>query len=142
MKKISQLLLLGAIIFCVGITKTHANDNPTICTQQYEPVCGKVNVACFTTPCEPQYETFGNACMAAGAGATDITPGECPPTNTTTPDDDVIFIDSMVATIEDKVSWAYNRGITAFNTVTEFSPDNLVTREQASKMVINLQKAS
>ena len=114
MKKISQLLFLGAIIFCVGIAKIQANDEPTMCTQQYEPVCGKANVQCITTPCEPQYETYGNACMAGVAGATDITPGECP---TTTPDDDVVLIDSMVATMEDKVSWAYNRGITSFNTV-------------------------
>jgi hypothetical protein len=141
MKKISQLLFLGAIVFCVSIAKTQANNDQVMCTQQYEPVCGKLNVACFTTPCEPEYQTYGNSCMAGAAGATEITPGECAPTNTSTPADDVIFIDSMVATIEDKVSWAYNRGITAFNTVTEFSPDNLVTREQASKMVINFAKS-
>ena len=149
MKKISQLLFVWAIIFCVGIAKTQANDNPTMCTQQYEPVCGKVNVACFTTPCEPVYETYGNACMAGAAGATDITPGECQnPTPTipenqtpTPPEDDVVLIDSVIATMQDKVTWAYNRGVTSFNTVDGFNPNNLVTREQASKMVINFAKS-
>lgn len=34
------------------------------CIQVYEPVCGKVNVQCITTPCEPVYETFSNSCLA------------------------------------------------------------------------------
>lgn len=36
----------------------------SICTAIYKPVCAKVNIQCFTTPCNPIYETFSNACQA------------------------------------------------------------------------------
>ena len=38
---------------------------PLACTMQYEPVCGCDN------------KTYGNACMARGAGAPNSTPGAC-----------------------------------------------------------------
>ena len=34
------------------------------CIQIYQPVCGKVNVQCITTPCDPILETFSNSCEA------------------------------------------------------------------------------
>lgn len=56
---------------------TIAQDKPTICTKEYMPVCGFVQVQCITAPCPPVQETFGNRCMAQAAGATDIREGTC-----------------------------------------------------------------
>lgn len=58
-------------------------DIPAICTKEYMPVCGQVQVQCIKAPCHPVQETFGNACMAKAVWATDITQGECT-TNTGT----------------------------------------------------------
>lgn len=58
-------------------------DRPAICTKEYMPVCGQVQVQCIKAPCHPVQETFGNACMAKAVWATDITQGECT-TNTGT----------------------------------------------------------
>lgn len=52
-------------------------DKPAICTKEYMPVCGQVQVQCIKAPCNPIQETFGNACMAKAAWATDIIQGEC-----------------------------------------------------------------
>ncbi len=47
-------------------------DNPdeemTVCTMEYAPVCGLV---------DGEYQTFGNDCMAEAAGVTEYTEGEC-----------------------------------------------------------------
>lgn len=49
-----------------------------VCTMEYAPVCGLVEVQCVTTPCPPIPETFGNACAACGQGnAVSYTPGAC-----------------------------------------------------------------
>lgn len=48
------------------------------CTMEYAPVCGLVQVQCFTTPCDPIPETFGNACSACAQGnVVSYTEGEC-----------------------------------------------------------------
>jgi len=41
------------------------------------PVCGKIQIQCFTTPCDPIEETFKNRCEARERGAFDIRDGEC-----------------------------------------------------------------
>jgi hypothetical protein len=49
-----------------------------ICTADYSPVCGIVEVQCVTTPCDPIPQTFGNACGAcAQGGAISYTEGSC-----------------------------------------------------------------
>ena len=40
-------------------------------------VCGKINVQCITTPCNPVEETFSNRCEARKADAFDIDNGAC-----------------------------------------------------------------
>ena len=54
-----------------------ALDESVMCTAEYAPVCGEIPRMCVTAPCESPRETFGNACMARAAGATEVTPGEC-----------------------------------------------------------------
>ena len=34
------------------------------CIEIFQPVCGKINVQCITTPCNPVHETFPNSCFA------------------------------------------------------------------------------
>lgn len=46
---------------CVVVPPTE----PVACTMQYDPVCGCDNI------------TYGNACMARGAGVPSSTPGAC-----------------------------------------------------------------
>jgi heat shock protein HslJ len=74
MKKIllSLVLSLGAMT----LSQVHAEET-MMCTQQYAPVCGEVQVQCFAAPCNPVKQTFGNACMAAAAKATNVTQGKC-----------------------------------------------------------------
>jgi len=49
-----------------------------VCTMEYAPVCGLVEVQCVTAPCDPVEETFGNACGAcAQDNVISYTPGEC-----------------------------------------------------------------
>lgn len=65
--------------------QTYAAESPTMCTAQYEPVCGFVQVQCITTPCDPVRTDFSNSCMAAAAGATDVTGGTCIMSESTPP---------------------------------------------------------
>ena len=52
-------------------------EDESICTQQYDPVCGEVEVQCIKAPCPPIKQTFSNDCFAKVAGAKNIVPGEC-----------------------------------------------------------------
>ena len=48
------------------------------CTEEYTPVCGSVNIACITTPCEPIKETFSNNCyLNQNPNASFFSEGEC-----------------------------------------------------------------
>lgn len=48
-----------------------------MCTMDYVPVCGSVQVQCITAPCNPVKQTFSNMCMAKSANATSISNGAC-----------------------------------------------------------------
>lgn len=39
-----------------------------MCTKEYAPVCGLVEIQCVTTPCDPIPQTFSNACGACSQG--------------------------------------------------------------------------
>jgi len=56
----------------------HTGNGEIGCTKEYRPVCGKVNVECFTTPCESIEQTFSNRCMLdANPNATYLRDGTC-----------------------------------------------------------------
>lgn len=65
------------------IMLTSMEEEQIACTMEYAPVCGKVQIQCFTTPCEPIYQTFGNSCsLWANKLAEYAYEGECSDTNT------------------------------------------------------------
>jgi putative hemolysin len=43
---------------------TEEQRDADVCTADYTPVCGFVQIQCITTPCEPVHQTFSNACEA------------------------------------------------------------------------------
>lgn len=77
MQKIFSLVLFLLGIYISWLAVAHASNDPVACTMEYAPVCGSVQVQCIRAPCDPVRQTFGNACVARAAGATNITPGEC-----------------------------------------------------------------
>lgn len=64
-------------IFLLGLSQSVSAETPTICTMEYAPVCGSVQVQCIKAPCNPVKQTFGNSCMAKAAQAMDIVQWEC-----------------------------------------------------------------
>lgn len=78
-----MLAILGIIVIpffasaAFAQARTPMVPGPTMCTMQYDPVCGAQPVQCVRAPCYPQYKTYGNACMAGAEGATIIHKGEC-----------------------------------------------------------------
>jgi hypothetical protein len=70
-------ILLGIITLTILVACTQKEEQPKICTMEYAPVCGKINVQCITTPCNPVEETFPNRCGAEAADAFDIKEGAC-----------------------------------------------------------------
>jgi phage shock protein PspC (stress-responsive transcriptional regulator) len=60
------------------VTCTDEMKQSDICAEIYAPVCGMVDMQCFTTPCPPVQETFSNGCHACGQGNVDsYTQGVC-----------------------------------------------------------------
>ena len=58
------LLFLGAPLDLAVIKCLPGQRKVDACIEIYQPVCGKVNVQCVTTPCPPVEETFSNSCNA------------------------------------------------------------------------------
>ncbi len=67
-------MLIG---FSQSITSVDATTQATMCTMDYVPVCGAVQVQCIMAPCNPVRQTFSNMCMAKSANATSISNGAC-----------------------------------------------------------------
>ncbi len=134
------------------------------CTMEYAPVCGKKQVQCITTPCDPIPQTYANRCMAEADWAIDITQGAC-----TQPKPQVCAqvympvcgennktygnacmaqaagepisyewecIDDLMVDFETVVQWAHANWLTDFATSETFGWDRLITREQAAKMFV------
>jgi hypothetical protein len=65
-----------------GITVTNGDSKPlpdTFCTEEYQPVCGEIDVQCIKAPCPPVQETYPNSCYAKKAGARIVSQGACAP---------------------------------------------------------------
>jgi hypothetical protein len=67
---------LIAVVYGLSL-QTVSAASQAMCTMEYAPVCGMVDVQCVTAPCDPVRTDFGNLCMANAAGARDITGGTC-----------------------------------------------------------------
>lgn len=117
-KKISMWILWLSLL----IWTTMATDNQ-ICTMEYAPVCGEQQVQCVTTPCDPIKQTYGNKCMANAANAKVLYEGECKK-------------EYNISTKAWLVSWAYDNEVTMYDNVAGFRFDDLVSREEAAKMII------
>lgn len=85
-----------------------------VCTMERNPVCGSNMV------------TYGNACGATNAGVT-YTAGSCDKKSN--------------PSASELVLWAHAKGITSFSTVADFRYDDRVSRQEASKMIVNFAKA-
>ena len=59
------------------------DEERTVCTMEYAPVCASVAVQCVKAPCPPVEQTFSNTCvMGSNKLATFLHDGECEPTET------------------------------------------------------------
>ena len=51
-----------------------------ICTEEFKPVCAKIELNCVTTPCPSSEKTFSNRCiMEKNSKATFLHEGACKP---------------------------------------------------------------
>ncbi len=66
-----------AIVFAQVFAATAFARTPMACTMQYDPVCAAKQVQCVRAPCNPVYQTYGNACMASADEAVIVHTGEC-----------------------------------------------------------------
>lgn len=88
MNHLSRALLFA--VFAVAFPAA-AQESPTMCTMQYQPVCGTVPSTCTGEECVPEYKTYGNACVMGAEGGTFVHEGECiEETATVTPEETII----------------------------------------------------
>lgn len=149
MKKLFIMpIVLWATVFLS--TQTSAVEQKP-CTREYMPVCGEVQVQCITTPCNPIQQTFSNKCVASNAGAKILYTWECKEDIVVWGDKDehgCIWsagytrdetLQSCVRSWEvnqELITWAYDKGITTISSIDEFGFDNIISREQAAKMLV------
>jgi hypothetical protein len=61
-------LVFLAVLFLLSVPALTKAESPTMCTMQYQPVCGTQNGV---------YKTYGNGCVLGSEGATYQHEGEC-----------------------------------------------------------------
>jgi hypothetical protein len=61
----------------IVLGSTNDSTGVPVCTKEYRPVCGSLEVQCITTPCDPVKKTYSNKCMMEAAGANFIYSGVC-----------------------------------------------------------------
>ena len=71
------LAVFGLAMANITLADHMSGDDQVMCTKEYKPVCGEVQVVCIKAPCYPVIETFGNRCEANAAHATNIQEGTC-----------------------------------------------------------------
>ena len=146
------------ILFSVGVAAAflfapHMYAN-VVCSQNYIPVCGQLPApgGCMDGRCPvaPAPQTYDNECLMNAAGATLVNFGACgsnggnnavtpvppigtlPPTNVTPTPPTVITPPANSGTPADIVLWAYNNGLTKYNTVATFGWDRTISRQEAA----------
>lgn len=78
MKFLTPVLILIVSFMAAGVAYAHGGGTEgKVCPAVYAPVCASHPVQCVTTPCYPQYQTYGNSCEAAAHEATVLHQGEC-----------------------------------------------------------------
>jgi hypothetical protein len=127
----TKLAILSMMIMMITISTSSAAES-TICTTDYTPVCAEVQVQCIAAPCFPIPQTFGNACMAQAAWAEILFEWDC----------NIAQWWVIDPTASDMVTWAHQLGITKYDNTVAFKYDDLVTREQAAKMIMKTIDAS
>jgi hypothetical protein len=77
MKKINIIILVLLSLFILSACSNNQATDFDECQNEGPSVCGKINVQCITTPCDPVEETFSNLCEAEKRDAFDIKEGDC-----------------------------------------------------------------
>jgi hypothetical protein len=127
--------------------------NQTVCTMEYNPVCGSKQVQCIKAPCPPIQQTYGNACSMKADGATLVHTGECKTDLIVGNDKDthgcmvsagyswsqskkecVRPWESQATDLEKAYDLAYNNGITTIDSLQKFRANDAITRQEAAKM--------
>jgi hypothetical protein len=142
-----RIFLFLFSLFGLALVASAAED-PVMCTMEYAPVCGTVEVQCITTPCNGVRETFGNACMAGAAKATNITTGECAPIVGGDSDEHGCKASagySWDATLaqcirvwekpQTLVTWAHESALTRYANVADYGYDRSLTRQEAAAII-------
>ena len=134
-------------------SSTQAQD--IMCTMEYTPVCGEIQVQCIKAPCPPIQQTYGNTCMADAAGAKVVSRGECPDIIGGDNDEHGCKASAWYSRSEELSqcirAWdtdtnlilrAYQKGLTKYNMLDTFMPKSYITRQQAAKMLVTLIEKS